>query len=333
MSVASRNPFALLDDDRSAAAPAAKAAAPVAAAAAPAAGNKKPAATKGPASRGGKYYARGGGGPRRDGPGGATPAGEEAVGAEPRKYDGGRGRGRGGARGGRGRGGAGGFDRKAFDRHSQTGKTDSDKKLHQGWGGDDGVAELQTEEAGATDAAKEATDPSAPTDSAATPAEGETTPTQEGRPRRDREGREREPEEEDNTVTYEQYLAKKQENDVVPKLEGVRQVEEDGKWSKGAVLLEKPEEEEAYFAGKAKSAAKPRAKKEEKVFLEFEARWNDPNRGGRGGRGRGGSDRPPRGASRARGTPRGAPRGGRGGSGAAGGNLKIDDESAFPSLS
>lgn len=72
------------------------------------------------------------------------------------------------------------------------------------------------------------------------------------------------------------------------------------------------------------NASKPRAKKEEKVFLEIDARFERPQRGGRGGRG---GDRPPRGT-------RG--RGGRG-RGANGNNaapaLELDDQNAFPSLS
>lgn len=44
--------------------------------------------------------------------------------------------------------------KKSFDRHSRTGKTDSKKKVRQGWGGDD-KQELEDEAAAAADAAAE----------------------------------------------------------------------------------------------------------------------------------------------------------------------------------
>lgn len=44
--------------------------------------------------------------------------------------------------------------KKSFDRHSRTGKTDSKKKVRQGWGGDD-KQELEDEAAGAADAVAE----------------------------------------------------------------------------------------------------------------------------------------------------------------------------------
>lgn len=306
MSVATKNPFALLSDEDSspAPAPATKAAAPASSPAAGAAtrGSQK---TKGPASRGGKYYSRGG----RPGPN--QPQAEEPVTENQRKTEG-RGRGRGG-RGGPGRGG-----RRPFDRHSQTGKTDSEKKVHQGWGGDEGKTELNAEEAAASDAAAEAVPESAV--EGAEPAATEGQP--EARPRR-----EREPEEEDNTLTLDQYLAQQKEKDaILPKLEGSRQANDgaDDVW-KDAVALSKNEDEESYFIGKGKSAPKARTKKEEKVYIEIDGRFDRPERGGRG-RGRGG-DRG-RGAGRGRGAPRGAPRGQQNG----GSNLNVDDETAFPSL-
>ena len=71
----------------------------------------------------------------------------------------------------------------------------------------------------------------------------------------------------------------------------------------------------------SKSTPKPRAKKEEKVYLEIDARFERPARGGRG-RGDRGERRPARG------------RGGRGRANGAGtSNLNVDDEAAFPSLS
>lgn len=131
--------------------------------------------------------------------------------------------------------------------------SDSTKKVHQGWGGDDGDAELKQEEAAATDAIAETGDSWGATASgdwgAAPTGEGEAATTDkpaEDRPPR----REREVEEEDNTLTLEQYLAQKKEADLagVEKKEA-RQVEAD---FGDAVLLAKPEEEETYFAGKVR---------------------------------------------------------------------------------
>lgn len=83
---------------------------------------------------------------------------------------------------------------------------------------------------------------------------------------------------------------------------------------------------------KSKSAPKARPKKEEKVYLEIEARFDRPERGGRG-RGRG--DRGDRGGDRSRGSRgRGTPRDGGGQNGAASINININvnDQVAFPSL-
>ena len=68
-----------------------------------------------------------------------------------------------------------------------------------------------------------------------------------GRPRR-----EREPEEEDNTLTLDQYLAQQKEKEsAIPKLEGTRQANEgsDATIWKDVVPLAK-EGEDAYFVGK-----------------------------------------------------------------------------------
>ncbi|KAL1738098.1 hypothetical protein HDZ31DRAFT_70394, partial [Schizophyllum fasciatum] len=266
--MASRNAFALLaeDADPSASpAPAPKPPAPAAPAAPASRGSQK--TRGGPASRAGKYYARGGA--RGPASGAAADAADNDAPQERAKFDNREGRGRGRGRGGpRGRG-------RQYDRHSQTGKTDSDKKVHQAWGGDEPASELKAEETGEADASAEA----------APEADGEATPATpggdkaEGRPRR-------EPEEEDNTLTLEQYLAQKKEKEAaaVPKLEGVRQANEgadDNIWE-GAVPLEK-QEEDAYFVGKNKSSApKSRGEKKEKVFIEIDARFERPSRGGRG---------------------------------------------------
>jgi len=328
MSVATKNPFALLEseDSPSTSSPAAKATTKAPQASAPPANRGSQKTRGGPASRGGKYYARGGG--ARQSPRDSNQTGaDDAVGGEPKKFDG-RGRGRGG---GGGRGGAGRGRGRPFDRHSQTGKTDSDKKVQQSWGGADGDTELKAEQQANVDAAVEGKNDwddtgaadwgTAPADAPAdaAPAEGDKP---EGRPRR-----EREPEEEDNTLTLDQYLAQQKEKDsAVPKLEGVRQVNDNADTWKDAVALSK-DNEDSYFVGKSKSAPKPKAKKEERVFIEIDARFERPERGGRG-RGRGGD----RGGDRARGG-RGAGRGGaRGGRQPNQAAVNVDDQAAFPSL-
>ena len=74
------------------------------------------------------------------------------------------------------------------------------------------------------------------------------------------------------------------------------------------------------------SAPKAKAKKEEKVFIEIDARFERPSRGGRGRGGDRGGERGTR--SRGRGGGRG--RGGNGPNAPA--TLNVDDEKAFPSL-
>ncbi|PPR06893.1 hypothetical protein CVT24_011583 [Panaeolus cyanescens] len=316
MSVATKNPFALLDDDAPEVAPVVeKKEAP---APPPSRGTQK--TRGGPASRGGKYYARGG----RPQASKDSPAAEDPAPEGQKKFDGNREGGRGRGRG-RGRGGDRPSRGRPFDRHSQTGKTDSDKKIHQSWGGDDGNTELKAEQAASTDAAAEwgapaATDAdawgsgaAASADAWATPAEGENAEAEakpEGRPRR-----EREPEEEDNTLTLDQYLAQQKEKEsAIPKLDNTRKANE------GA--------EDDLWKGATKSAPKSRTEKKEKVFLEIDARFERPDRGGRG-RGRGGD----RGGDRARGAGRGRGRGGRQNGSSAAPVVNVDDQTAFPSLS
>lgn len=150
---------------------------------------------------------------------------------------------------------------------------DSDKKIHQGWGGDDGQEEFKTEQAATVDAAAEgntwggeskaadwggettadwgAVDP-APAEITTTPAAEEDKA--EGRPRREREREE----EEDNTLTLDQYLAQQKEKDLaIPKLDNTRKANEgadDNMW-KDAVPLTKDEDKESYFIGKAGRAS------------------------------------------------------------------------------
>jgi len=342
MSVASANPFSLLLEEDSSP-PGSPGPKKKDAPTSQPARNPAKSTTKGPASRGGRYYARGGK-PLRD----STQDNQEEVpaGDESAKKKGGevRGRGRGrGVRGGRGEGRG-----REYDRRSGTGRTDSDKKIHQGWGGDEGGAELKAEEAGTTDAQAEGVDAStddwgapaaandpwaAPTTSqaddwGAPPAEGDKPPAVEGEKGDD--GRKPREEEEDNTISYDQYLAQLKDDTTasVPKLEGVREANEgaDNVWA-DVTEHKKNEDEEAYYVGKSKSSTKVRAEKKEKVFIEIDARFDRPFRGG--GRGRGG-DRG-RGSDRGRGGGRGGgTRGGRANGAAA---VNVDDETAFPTLS
>ena len=153
--------------------------------------------------------------------------------------------------------------------------SDSDKKVHQSWGGDDGKTELKFEEAATNDAAAEtasdwnipavsndwgAGDTAAADDAWAVPVPSSevapaspTAPDADklGRDREGRRGREREPEEEDKTLTLDQYLAQKKESEVVPKLEGTRKANEGAEdtW-KDIVPLKKDDVEDAYFVGK-----------------------------------------------------------------------------------
>ncbi|KAJ3985644.1 hypothetical protein F5890DRAFT_1409006 [Lentinula detonsa] len=346
MSVASKNPFAILDegaDNSRPSSPAVAPKAPAPPAPAPARDNKK-STQKGP--RGGQYYQRGGAkssGAR--GEGNPNQNGVEESESAPKKCKlTPRGRGRG--RGGRGRGGGGRGGRP--DRHSQTGKTDSDKKIHQGWGGDEGKSELQVENAATVDAAAEQTEGwGAPSGDASgwgatagdtsawdAPA-GDAAPAAVTEDKPERESRRREEEEEDNTLTLEQYLAQKKEKDasILPDKPQARQANEgaDGDIWKDAVAIQKGGDEDAYFVGKKTSAPKARAKKEEKVFIEIDGRFDRPARGGRGrGEGRG-EGRGGRGRGEGR---RGGGRGGRQNNGPPQtATVNVDDEAAFPSLS
>jgi len=150
--------------------------------------------------------------------------------------------------------------------------SDSDKKVHQGWGGDEAGTELKAEEAGKTDAQAEgvATDgwdavqidndpwaapPVTDTDPwGAPPPGGDSTPAPEdGKADDDRKPRERELEEEDNTISYEQYLAQQRETSSIPKLEGIRGANEGDEEVWGNVVEHKRnEDEEAYFVGKVR---------------------------------------------------------------------------------
>ncbi|OCH96451.1 hypothetical protein OBBRIDRAFT_787008 [Obba rivulosa] len=331
MSVASKNQFALLEDETSSrpSTPVSKPAPTKEAAPASAPTTRGGQRGKaGPASRGGRYYQRGGKKPSQEKEN--QDGNDETTGDVPRKSEGeGRGRGRGRGRGDRARGRG-----RPFDRHSQTGKTDSDKKVHQGWGGDEGNTELKTETAAENDAAAEQSgdawgvpetsqwDAPAPTGDVAIEAE---------KPVERRRSREREVEEEDNTLTLDEYLKQRKGLELVPQLETRKANEgDDSIWKDAVVVTKKDEDEAAYFVGKAKAnAPKVQKKKEEKVFLEIEARFERPSRGGARGRGERGGERGTRGSGSGRG--RGGNRGRANGS--SGPALNVDDQTAFPSLS
>jgi len=347
MSVASRNLFALLNDDEPDPTPAPAAATPKAPAPAPV---KKEQPAKGPSTRGGRYYARGGGAkpaPREDAANEEATTGEGVRFSEGRPEGGrGRGRGRGGEFRGRGRGGefrgrGGRQDRP--DRHSQTGKTDTEKRVNSGWGAEEGHTELAAEESGAADATADAKDAPDANEWGAPAAEewgapaadawgapaagGEAAKEGEDRPER----RQREEEEEDNTMTLTEYLAKKKASEAVPSKPEGRAANEgaDSSLWKDAIQLQRDEDEDNYYVGKTRATHKARTKKEEKVFIEIDARFAPPERSGRGrgdrgrgrgdggrergGRGRGGFDQP------RSGTRNNEP-------------VDVSDESAFPSL-
>ena len=141
-------------------------------------------------------------------------------------------------------------------------------------------------------------------------------------------------------MTLNQYQAQqKDKNPSIPQLDP-RKVEQDQSLWKGAKELVKGADEDVYFVGKVsikggvlcclhvltrnqnKSAPKVRTKKEEKIYLPIEARFERPSRGSRGRGERGGGERGG-GRTRERGQrSNGAHRG-----------LDVGDKTAFPSLS
>lgn len=123
--------------------------------------------------------------------------------------------------------------------------SDSDKKSHQGWGGDEGNSELKAQEAAANDVANDAVlDPSADApDSTSHPLPDPPLP------------KERATEEDDNTLTLDQYLAQQKDKDIaLPKLQPTRPANEGADPSiwKDAVPLSKDEHALSYFVGKVR---------------------------------------------------------------------------------
>ncbi|RVD80615.1 uncharacterized protein DFL_008509 [Arthrobotrys flagrans] len=224
-----------------------------------------------------------------------------------------------GGRGGRsGRGGRGGRE---FERHSGTGRLDTDKQVSQGWGNN--KSEWTEEQAGESIAQAEAAG-EAPTAAAVEGEQPEATEAAEPVA---------EPEPEDNTKSFAQYQAELESRAPIEELPEARRanegVREDKKWASAKELVK--DEDEEYFVG-GKSKQKKIKNRNEKAVVEIDHGFVDPrslrrgsgDRGGRGARGgaRGG-DRPHRG-----GPGRGEFRGGRGGAR----GLNVSDESAFPSL-
>lgn len=140
--------------------------------------------------------------------------------------------------------------------------SDSEKKVSQGWGADEGDAELKAEDGGAIDAAAEALSPTAndgwgaeggATSQDAAAAEATSPEEEKTGDREGRRGRDREPEEEDNTLTLDEYLKQQREKELelVPKLETRKANEgDDSIWKDAVVVNKKDEEEPAYFVGK-----------------------------------------------------------------------------------
>jgi len=167
---------------------------------------------------------------------------------------------RGGLRGSAPRGG-----RRPFDRHSQTGKTsvflsfplslslfltssfsDSDKKSHQGWGGDEGNSELKVQEAAANDV-----DADADAEAVLDPSPDSTSHPIPDPPL----SKQRDAEEDDNTLTLDQYLAQqKDKENALPKLQPTRLANEgaDPNIWKDTIPLSKDQDSLSYFVGKVR---------------------------------------------------------------------------------
>lgn len=237
---------------------------------------------------------------------------------------------RGGGNSGAARTPAQGGERRQFERRSG-GLPDSQKKVDQGWGANEGEAELNAEVQGEQDAVVEENTPQTPAPEADAAAEGETEqPAAEAEPA--------EPEEVQKSL--DEYLAERaKEAMTFGKKEGrtvTADTLEGSEFRRAAI--------EEFFSNKQEKSTKTaKAPKKEKVFIEFDGQFATPPGGDRGGRGGRGGDRGGRGGGRGRGfggEGRGAPRGARGGRGGAGGSrggrapsgIDANDTSAFPAL-
>jgi plasminogen activator inhibitor 1 RNA-binding protein len=213
----------------------------------------------------------------------------------------------------------------------------TDKQSVHGWGGATGDAEREDENAGESQAKAE--------EKVAIVEDGEA-------PAVNAEGKTLEEEEQDNNVSYADYLVQQAEKKLSLQAAATRKAnegtKEDKKWATASELKKAAEEE--FIAGSAGKAKRARERKQKEV-VEIDQRFvEQPSReSGRGGRGRGdgprrggergafrgerGAFRGPRGegAPRGRGGPRGgAARGGAPRGGAA--PINTEDTNAFPSL-
>lgn len=196
----------------------------------------------------------------------------------------------------------GGFSWTIYRRfhHTHTLHSDHDKQAAHGWGGNTGDAELADEKAGEAlakeDEKNEDAGPTQPTDGegftpdtgAGGDAEVWGAPAENGAAAAE----EKEPEPEDNSKSYEAYLAELAEKKLAlgSKLE-IRKPNEgsNANFPEGQAFSRDPEEAD-YMKGEAQKKARERQKKE-KNLLEIDGdlmRPQEPrSEGGRGGRGRG----------------------------------------------
>lgn len=225
---------------------------------------------------------------------------------------------------GRGRGRGSGA-RREFDRRNASGKTDTAKATEQSWGNE---AEAQQS---ATAEPADAQDPAAPEPET----KAQAAPVEE--------------EEEDNTLSYEEYLKQKAEkalNISQPKIRAANEGADDSKW--GNKEFTRDADNDQYFAGIQKTKSSSQKERKQKETLEIEQRFYQAPAAPRGrgmschmpyvsqlmslgeGRGRG---RGSRGTPRGRGAPRGEGRARPQEKSSQGANLTLNDDAAFPTLS
>ncbi|WVW82535.1 hypothetical protein I302_104546 [Kwoniella bestiolae CBS 10118] len=212
-------------------------------------------------------------------------------------------------------------ERRQFERRNQNGGTDSQKKVDHGWGANTGEAELKDEVEGEKDAQVEENQPQTPAPEAS---EEVAAPVEAAEPE--------EPEE--VTKSYDDFLAERAQQALsIPGLEKKEARTVSSELEGTAFVREGVEE---FFSGKSKSAeAKSKAPKKEKVYIEVDGQFAQPNRPPRRDNDnaprRGGNRGGPRGGAGQRGGRGQGPRGGaRGGRAPAG--INANDTNAFPAL-
>ncbi len=177
-------------------------------------------------------------------------------------------------------------------------------------------------------------------------ADAESKPNEGGATHGNKDSAQPEPEPEDHSKSYAEYLAEQAEKklklgtetlQVRKPNEGSKQ---DKKWAQ-AKAFAKDNEEDEYIAGKGSKEKRERQRKE-KTRLDVDLRYVEPSSGRGGDRGRGGPRRGEfrggergrggrgRGGDGYRGRGEGGFRGGRGGRDSA--SVNVEDENAFPSL-